>query len=640
QQLDAIFTAVRRLQPSVEEAYKKTMGELSAYGFEHVSFDTATKEEQTFLELYFKREIKPFISGLVVNNSLPFPFLKNKELYAVVQLNAKKGVSIGIIPVSHEHSERVIPLGAGGKRFILEEEVVLHFAHLMFKGYKVLDRAVIRVTRNADIMVSGKGADFRDRMEELVAKRKKLAPIRLEISDDFSREALDYICKKLKIKNVRVFTLRIPLDLSYLFSLQELSDDEKLHYPALSSRKPAVLADNRSVFAQVKSKDMMLSYPFESMNLSFIRLLQECAVDPKVTSIKITLYRLARGSKVIDALCTAAENGKEVLVMIELRARFDEANNIEWSKVLQKAGVKVIYGPKNYKAHSKLLLITRKSTGGTFDYLTQVGTGNYNEKTSALYTDIMYLTSDREIAEDAEKVFNCLQNGTFVEETNKLLVAPLCLRNKVLEMMDEQIEISRNGGQGYIGAKVNALCDKTIMNKLVEASKAGVKIELVVRGICCLVPNVDGYTENITVRSIVGRFLEHSRIYIFGNEKKEQKIYIGSADYMSRNTIRRVEVAVPVEDGKIKKRLWDMFRVLMSDNVKARTMMSDGTYLHVVRKEDEEAVNSQEIFYKEAYQRLEDKQNRQEQMRINREKGAVKRKTRKKVTGRKKPKNS
>ncbi|MDE6101551.1 MAG: polyphosphate kinase 1, partial [Ruminococcus sp.] len=370
QQLDAIFTAVRRLQPSVEEAYRKTMGELSAYGFEHVSFDTATKEEQTFLELYFKREIKPFISGLVVNDSLPFPFLKNRELYAVVQLNAKKGVSIGIIPINHDHSERVIPLGAGGKRFILEEEVVLHFAHLMFKGYKVLDRAVIRVTRNADIMVSGKGADFRERMEELVAKRKKLAAVRLEISDDFSREALDYICKKLKIKNVRVFTSRIPLDLSYLFSLQELSDNKELHYPVLSSRKPAVLADNRSVFAQVKSKDILLSYPFESMNLSFVRLLQECAVDPKVTSIKITLYRLARGSKIIDALCTAAESGKEVLVMIELRARFDEANNIEWSKVLQKSGVKVIYGPKNYKAHSKLLLITRKAQGGNFDYLT------------------------------------------------------------------------------------------------------------------------------------------------------------------------------------------------------------------------------------------------------------------------------
>lgn len=611
QQLDAIFTAVRRLQPTVEESFKKTMKELSAYGYEHVKIENATKDEQSFLELYFKREIKPFISGLVVNDSLPFPFLKNKELYAVVQLNSKKGVAVGIIPVKHENSERIIPLDAGGKRFILEEEVVLHFAHLMFKGYKVLDRAIIRVTRNADIMISGKGADYRERMEELVAKRKKLAPVRLEISDDFSREALDYICKKIKIKNVRVFTSRIPLDLSYLFSLKELSDDEKLHYPAFPPKKPSVLSDSRSVFSQVKSKDILLSYPFESINSSFIRLLQECAVDPKVTSIKITLYRLAKGSKVIDALCTAAENGKDVLVMIELRARFDEANNIEWSKVLQKAGVKVIYGPKDYKAHSKLLLITRKAQGGNFDYLTQVGTGNYNEKTATLYTDIMLLTTDRDIAQDAEKVFNCLQNGTFVEETKKLLVAPLCLRNKILAMMDEQIQISKNGGQGYIGAKVNSLCDKTIMNKLVEASQAGVKIELVVRGICCLIPNVDGFTENITVRSIVGRFLEHSRIYIFGNEKKEQKIYISSADYMSRNTIRRVEVAIPVEDEKLKKRLWDMFTVLMSDNVKARTMMSDGTYLHVVRKEGEEAVNSQEVFYNEACRRLENKQNRQ-----------------------------
>ena len=521
QQLDAIFTAVRRLQPTVEESFKKTMKELSAYGYEHVKIENATKDEQSFLELYFRREIKPFISGLVVNDSLPFPFLKNKELYAVVQLNSKKGVAVGIIPVKHENSERIIPLDAGGKRFILEEEVVLHFAHLMFKGYKVLDRAIIRVTRNADIMISGKGADYRERMEELVAKRKKLAPVRLEISDDFSREALDYICKKIKIKNVRVFTSRIPLDLSYLFSLKELSDDEKLHYPAFPPKKPSVLSESRSVFSQVKSKDILLSYPFESINSSFIRLLQECAVDPKVTSIKITLYRLAKGSKVIDALCTAAENGKEVLVMIELRARFDEANNIEWSKVLQKAGVKVIYGPKDYKAHSKLLLITRKAQGGNFDYLTQVGTGNYNEKTATLYTDIMLLTTDRDIAQDAEKVFNCLQNGTFVEETKKLLVAPLCLRNKILAMMDEQIQISKNGGQGYIGAKVNSLCDKTIMNKLVEASQAGVKIELVVRGICCLIPNVDGFTENITVRSIVGRFLEHSRIYIFGNEKKE-----------------------------------------------------------------------------------------------------------------------
>lgn len=624
QQLDAIFTKVRRMQPDVENAYRFTMRELAPYGFEHVSFDTASKEELTFLELYFKRELKPFISGLVVNDALPFPFLRNKEIYAVVQLQAKKGVTVGIVPAIHEGGERVIPLGAGGKRFILEEEVVLHFAHLLFKGYKVIDRALMRVTRNADIMVSGKGADFRERMEELVAKRKKLAPVRLEISDEFSRSALDYICKKLKIKNERVFVSRIPLDLSYLFGFGELSQLPELKYVPRVPQKSSALSESRPVFAQVKSKDILLSYPFESINNSFIRLLQESANDPKVTSIKITLYRLAKNSKVIDALCTAADNGKEVLVMIELRARFDEANNIEWSKHLQLAGVKVIYGPKDYKAHSKLLLIKRKANGGNFDYVTQIGTGNYNEKTARLYTDLTLMTADREIAEDAEKVFDGLENGTFVESTNKLLVAPLCLRNPILAMMDEQIEIAKNGGEGYIAAKINSLTDKPIIMKLVEASQAGVKIDLVVRGICCIVPGVEGFTENITVRSIVGRFLEHSRIYIFGKEGKERKMYISSADYMTRNTIKRVEVAAPVLDEKLKKRLSDMFNVMLSDNVKARVMLNDGSYVHAEKKENEAELNSQEYFYEEAYKKAAEKKVRQDRMRDNREKGAAK----------------
>lgn len=627
QQLNAVFTAVRRLQPTVEEAYRKNMKELSAYGFEHVTFETASPEELSFLELYFKREIKPFISGLVINDALPFPFLKNKELYAAVHISTKKGISVGIIPIGHEHSERIINLGNGGKRFILEEEVVLHFAHLMFKGCKIQDRAIIRVTRNADIQVNNKGADFRDRMEELVYKRTRLAAVRLEITDEFSRDAIDYICKKLKIKNVRVFNSHIPLDLSYLYQLQELDGNPELHYTVRTPRKASMLAENRSVFSQVKAKDILLSYPFESMTSSFIRLLEESAVDPKVTSIKITLYRLARNSKVISALCTAAENGKEVLVMIELRARFDEANNIEWSKILQKAGVNVIYGPKEFKAHSKLLLIKRKAQGGGFDYVTQVGTGNYNEKTSAIYTDIMLLTADKEIAADADAVFTALCNGTFVEKTNKLLVSPLALRPQVLALMDGQIRL---GSNGYIAAKINSLNDKVIIEKLVEASKAGVKIELIVRGICCIIAGVPGYTENITVRSIVGRFLEHSRIFIFGNEGKEQKMYIGSADYMSRNTVRRVEVAAPVEDERLKKRIRDMFSVLMSDNVKARVMLPDGTYIHAEQTDGGVKLNSQEHFYDEAYLRIEEKSAKQERMKIAREK-----KTTKKSAGKK-----
>ena len=620
QQLDSVYTAVRRLQPKVEEIFRKNMEELKPYGFEHVSFADATPEEQNFLELYFKREIKPFITGILVNDALPFPFLKNKELYAAVNIASKKGTVVGIIPVAHEHSDRIIPLGKDGKRFILHEEVVLQFAHLMFKGCKIQDRAIIRVTRNADIMVNNKGADFRERMEELVVKRTKLAAVRLEITNQFSREALDYICKKLKIGNVRVFNSNIPLDLSYLYQLQDLDLSEELHFEKRLPRKTAMLADNRPVFAQVKAKDILLSYPFESITTSFIRLLEECAVDPKVVSIKITLYRLARNSKVISALCNAAENGKDVTVMIELRARFDEANNIEWSKILQKSGVKVIYGPKEFKAHSKLLLIKRKSTGDKFDYVTQVGTGNYNEKTASLYTDLMIMTADREIAEDAEQVFDCLMNGTFVEKTNKLLVSPYALLPQILEMIDKQIEIAKNGGKGYVAAKINSLNDTAIIEKLIEASQAGVKIELLVRGICCLIPKVAGYTDNITVRSIVGRFLEHSRIFIFGKNAKEQKIYIGSADFMSRNTIRRVEVAAPIEDEKLKKRIRDMFNTMMSDTAKARELQSNGRYTRVEPKEGEAPFNSQEYFYDEAYRRLEAKALRQERMKEVREK--------------------
>ncbi len=630
QQLDAIFTAVRRLQPSVEGAFLTTMSELAEFGYEHVSFDKMTKEELAQLEMYFKRELKPFISGIVINDALPFPFLQNKEIYAVVQLGSKKGISIGLIPATINRSERIIPLEENGKRFILAEEVILHFAHQMFKNYKVIDRTLIRVTRSAAITASGTGPEFRRRMEELVDKRQKLQPMRLEMTGVFSRDALDYLCKKLKIKNARVFTSRIPLDLSYLFTLQEYDDNPKLHYTLRTPRKPAALSDTRPVFSQVKSRDILLSYPFESINQSFIRLLQESANDPKVTSIKITLYRLARNSKVIDALCTAAENGKDVLVMIELRARFDEENNIEWSKHLQEAGVNVIYGPKEYKAHSKLLLITRKAQGGSFDYVTQIGTGNYNEKTAALYTDLMLLTADRDIAADAEAVFEALQNGTFVEKTNKLLVSPLALRPQVLAMMDEQIAIAKSGGNGYIAAKINSLNDSAIIAKLVEASQAGVKVELIVRGLCCLIAGVQGYTENITVRSVVGRFLEHSRIFIFGENGPDQKIYIGSADYMSRNTIRRVEVAAPVEDERLKKRIREMFSVIMRDNTKARIMLSDGTYIRERRNSDI-PFNSQEYFYEEAYKALENKSTRQEQLRKNREKGAEKKAAAKKA---------
>lgn len=608
QQLDAVFTAVRRMQPLVEAAYMRTITELKAYGFEHVTYANASPEEKHFLELYFKREIKPLISPIIVDKQHPFPFLSNKEIYIAVQLFSKKNIKVGIIPAKNDNFARIIPLDHSGKRFVLTEELILAFAEHVFKNFKVIDKTIMRVTRNADIDYSHASDDVREFMEEAVKKRKKLSPVRLELSGEFSRKALDYICKKLNLKNERVFYSRIPLDLSYLFNFSSINTEESLVYHKREPQKAVSISETRSMFSQIKSKDIMLSYPYESIE-PFIRLLRESANDPKVTSIKITLYRLARNSKVIDALCSAAQNGKEVLVMIELRARFDEENNIEWSKVLQNAGCRVIYGPDGFKAHSKLLLITRKASEG-FDYVTQIGTGNYNEKTAQLYTDLIIMTADRDIAEDAENVFYTLMTGTFVEETKKLLVAPLCLQDKIMDMIDEEIAYAKNGEEAYIAAKINSLTDKRIITKLVEASCAGVKIELVVRGICCLIAGVEGFTENITVRSIVGRFLEHSRIYIFGTEER-QKIYIGSADYMTRNTIKRVEVAAPIENDKLRKRIKDMFDILMQDTVKARLMGNDGSYTKMKLSDNDRHLNAQEYFYEEAYKNANAKKERQ-----------------------------
>lgn len=622
EQLDAIFTAVRRLQPLAEESYTKTMELLKPYGYEQVTFSSASDEEKTFLELYFKREVKPLVSPIVIDKSHPFPFLSNNALYILVQIKDKdkKGITIGIVPVKNEHFPRMISLSEDGKRFILAEDLILNFAHLVFKNYKVIDKVVVRVTRNADIDPDDDG-DFRESMEKLVSKRQKLKPVRLELSDNFSGDALEYFCKKLKIENRNVFYSRIPLDLSYLFELSDLYDYANLKYKRRESQKSASLSESRSIISQVRSKDVLLSYPYESIG-TFIKLLNEASVDSSVTSIKITLYRLARNSKIIEALCTASESGKEVIVLVELRARFDEENNIKWSRVLQESGCRVIYGPKDYKVHSKLLLITRKTKKGT-EYITQIGTGNYNEKTSKLYTDLALITSNPEIASDAEKVFSKLMKKEFVENTSQLLVAPLCLQNRILDMMDEQIKL---GKEGYIGAKINSLSDKVIIDKLVEASQAGVKIDLVIRGICCIIAGVAGYTENITVRSIVGRFLEHSRIYIFGKNDENRKIYISSADYMTRNTTNRVEVATPILDRKLKNRVSDMFDILLSDNIKARIQQSDGNYIRAVRNPDEPALNAQEYFYELAYRRTEEKKERQERLKQNKSKINVKNK--------------
>ncbi|MCI7233988.1 MAG: polyphosphate kinase 1 [Oscillospiraceae bacterium] len=603
EQLEAIYKRVRELVPIKDETYFDTVKELEKIGVEHVKISSLTPEEEGYLRAYFNSEIRPLISPQVVDKRHPFPFLKNKEIYAVTHLESKNSVKLGIIPAGGSFP-RIIPLPDKSRlRFLLAEDVILHYCGSVFENYRLLDKALIRITRNADInMEEGlydHEVDLRQVMEELLKKRKKLAPVRLEISGKLGKEAVEYLCRQLELSGEQISECTAPLDMGFIFSLRNRI--EKAHpemfFEPVSPRLPATISPNIPMIQQILRRDIMLSYPYESIR-PFIRLLNEAGNDPDVISIKITLYRVASNSKIVEALINAAENGKEVFVLVELRARFDEENNIEWSKRLERAGCKVMYGPENLKVHSKLMLITRKN-GNELQHITQIGTGNYNEKTSELYTDLSLMTADPEIGEEAGTVFNALSIGNLVENTSHLLVAPLSLQNKIIDFIDGEIASARNGGEGYIGLKLNSLTDKVLIDKLIEASCAGVKIEMVIRGISCLVAGVSGLTENITVRSIVGRYLEHSRIYIFGKGDR-QRIYISSADFMTRNTIRRVEVAAPVRSPELRKRVLHIFDIMMRDNVKARIQLPDGTYKRISPTKGENALMAQQYFIDEA----------------------------------------
>ena len=603
EQLEAIYRRVKELVPIKDETYFDTVKELEKIGVEHVKISSLTPEEEGYLRAYFNSEIRPLISPQVVDKRHPFPFLKNKEIYAVTHLESKNSVKLGIIPAGGSFP-RIIPLPDKSRlRFLLAEDVILHYCGSVFENYRLLDKALIRITRNADInMEEGlydHEVDLRQVMEELLKKRKKLAPVRLEISGKLGKDAVEYLCRQLELSGEQISQCTAPLDMGFIFSLRNRI--EKAHpemfFEPVSPRLPATISPNIPMIQQILRRDIMLSYPYESIR-PFIRLLNEAGNDPDVISIKITLYRVASNSKIVEALINAAENGKEVFVLVELRARFDEENNIEWSKRLERAGCKVMYGPENLKVHSKLMLITRKN-GNELQHITQIGTGNYNEKTSELYTDLSLMTADPEIGEEAGTVFNALSIGNLVENTSHLLVAPLSLQNKIIDYIDGEIASARSGGEGYIGLKLNSLTDKVLIDKLIEASCAGVKIEMVIRGISCLVAGVSGLTENITVRSIVGRYLEHSRIYIFGKGDR-QRIYISSADFMTRNTIRRVEVAAPVKSPELRKRVLHIFDIMMRDNVKARIQLPDGTYKRISPTEGEEALMAQQYFIDEA----------------------------------------
>ena len=601
EQIQAILPQVEILNRRKDEVYGKLMEKIEEYGVRLVDFSKITEEENKFLEAYFDMEISGLISPTIVGKRQPFPFLKNKEIYAVVVLTTKSGKErLGIIPWGRGVFERLIRL-PGGNTYMLSEELILHYIPKVFKGYQIKEKSLLRVTRNADIDADAlydEDLDYREFMADLIKKRKKLAPVRIELSRKLSEGSVKLICEHLATKSQYVFRSQAPLDLSFVFQIEDaLRKIPELFYERRTPRKSPAFTGDRPILDQIKEKDKLLSYPYESIN-PFLNMLHEAANDKDVVSIKMTLYRVAKQSKVVEALIEAAENGKEVLVLVELKARFDEENNIGWSRLLEDAGCRVIYGLDGYKVHSKLCLITKK-TDEQVEYYTQIGTGNYNEKTSRLYTDLSLMTYNVDIGLEAANVFQALAMGETIKHVDHLLVAPKCLQNKILDMIDEEIAHARAGEPAYIGLKMNSLTDKKIMEKLVEASCAGVRIDMVIRGICCLIPQVPGKTENIHVRSIVGRFLEHSRIYIFGSEGRE-KIYIASADFMTRNTLRRVEVAAPVYDEEIKARLLEMFRIMLKDNQQARQENGEGIYR--ILPTDEEPLNAQEYFYEQAYE--------------------------------------
>lgn len=607
QQLDAVFAETRELLHKKDKIYARLMYEFDSQGVKLISFNDVEYSDAVYLENYFNKSILPILSPQVIGKKNPFPFLKNKEIYAVALLGSKNNDKIGLVPCSNGIFDRLIPIPSDSRKYMLVEELILHFLPKIFKKYSVKSKSLIRIIRNADIDMDeaffDEDMDYRDTMEQLIKERRRLCPVKLEYSRVLDDKVISELCKELKLDKKQVFYSESPLEMSFISKIQDdLRGRRELFYERRVPQNSKQLDIKQPIMDQIAKKDVLLSYPYESMH-PLIKLLNEAGSDDRVLSIKMTLYRVAKNSQIVEALIEAAENGKEVVVLVELRARFDEENNIEWSRRLEEAGCKIIYGIEHIKVHSKLCLITYKD-GEDFKYITHVGTGNFNEKTAKLYTDLALITSDVNIARETADVFNNLGLGDVVEHTEHLLVAPKCLQNKVLELIDDEIKKAQNGEEAYIGIKINSLTDKTTIEKLVEASMSGVKIDMVIRGISCMVAGIEGYTDNITITSIVGRFLEHSRIYIFG-KGKTAKIYISSADFMTRNTIRRVEVATPVYDDGIKERILRMFNTMLCDNVKARIMANDGNYYKKDAVDGVSRLNSQEYFYDEVVKKAQ-----------------------------------
>ncbi len=605
EQIEKILEAVAPLYKERDKTYADIKRQLHPYGVCGLDFKELEQNEKKYVKKYFKDQILPILSPQIVDANHPFPHLLNKEIYVTATLKMKEKDMIGIVPVPQFVSD-ILYLPGHDIRYIRMEKVIMEYLSLVFPQYEVSDPNYICVTRNADVAPDDEALeveeDFRKLMKKTLHKRRRMAVVRLEVAEKLSPEAESYFCEKFKIKPNQIFRTKMPMKLAYMFAISgNLPEPMKrsLTYPPFSPQNSARVQESIPMMRQIKRKDLLLFYPYESMN-PFLRLIKEAAADPSVMTIKITIYRLAKKARLVEYLCAAAENGKEVTVLIELRARFDEQNNIDWSERLEEAGCRVIYGFEGYKVHSKVCLITYRNRN-EIQYITQIGTGNYNEKTAAMYTDLSLMTGNPEIGKDASEFFKNMSIGNLDGVYQHLIVAPTSLKQKVLQLMDEEI---RKGSSGRIIMKMNSLTDVDFIEKVSEASRAGIRIDIIVRGICCILPGIPGYTDNLRVMSVVGRYLEHPRIFSFG-AGDEQKIYIGSADMMTRNTEKRVEVACPILDPDIKRQINHYLKVMLSDNIKARVLQSDGTYRK--REQKEPFVDSQAVFMEEALQRAKER---------------------------------
>ncbi|MCI5910296.1 MAG: polyphosphate kinase 1 [Oscillospiraceae bacterium] len=591
QQIEAICKEVRNLNKKKEKIYSKLVDTLGEYKVKIADFSEITGREEKIYSDLFKKMVQPFLSPIVVGKQQVFPFLKNKDVYAISVLKSKSSkIKIGVVACRGEDFPKVFEVPGKEGTFVLTEDLILHYMSSLFPNHVVMESSLIRITRSADIGMErfyDEDLDYRAEMENIIKMRRKLCPVRIEMTKKLDKETMEKICQFLVLERGRVFFNNTPLDFGFFSDIKNYLK----RYPELFYKPRIPAVSKADVIDRVlKNEDVLLAYPFESMQ-PFLDMLKKASENKNTESIKITLYRVAKQSAVVQHLINAAKNGIKVDVLVELKARFDEENNIEWSKQLEKAGCNVIYGWSGLKVHSKLCLITFKD-GENKSYITQIGTGNYNENTAKLYTDLALITADTRIAEEAQKVFEALFSDKLINSTEHLLVAPNCMKDKILDLIDEEIQHAKAGEKAYIGAKMNSLTDVRIINKLVKASEAGVKIDLIIRGICCLQPDINGYTDNINIISIVGQYLEHSRIYMFGTPER-RKMFISSADWMTRNMSRRVEVAAPIYSESVRRRIQVMFDIMLADTAKARKKHPDGTYKRVHRNY---SLNSQEYF--------------------------------------------